>query len=149
MEEHRHCPRHTAKEAYEEVKKIAGYGKRTATQEMKKRKEKHGTKEVAVPCAYDLIAGNYQNTQYELANLQSDLETGKSRKEVIERIQVLLEALNGGEQDDIKLMQDTLKANGDKDLANELEDLAKRGDPGSDSESEDSIVEHYGSVSGG
>jgi hypothetical protein len=115
---------------------------------MKKIKAKHGTK-VVVPCAYDLIAGNYQNTQYEVANLQRDLETGKSRKEVIERIQVLLEALDGGYQDDMKLIRDILKANGDKDLANELKNLAKRRDPGSGSKSEDSIVEQYGSASGG
>jgi hypothetical protein len=87
--------------------------------------------------------------KYEFANLQSDLETGKSRKEVIERIRVLLEALDGGDQDDMKLIRDTLKANGDKDLANELENLAKRRDPGFDSDSEDSIVEPNGSVSGG
>jgi hypothetical protein len=49
---------------------------------------------------------------------------------VIERIQVLLEALDGGDQDDMKLIRDTLKANGDKDLANELKNLAKRRDPG-------------------
>jgi hypothetical protein len=35
---------------------------------MKKIKEKHGTK-VVVLCAYGLIAGSYQNTQYEFANL--------------------------------------------------------------------------------